>query len=240
MSPSCCPCSTRSRTSRAAGPATGRGSCSPTAATTTTSTAVCCGSAGSNRSSPDAACHGSGLGTMRWVGVGSLRRPVTHLAVPMACRGVMAQSASRADVAPSPCSSRPEAGTATHRLGFLTRPVQTGNRSLERGTSGSELARCRTPSALGAMPVLAGIRPGTESVAERVVSSRATPGQHVAAPADHPSSRCEDLVERPEVVARGADGSARSLARRTFSPSSSSVSAGHTSASNGRGGPLRP
>jgi hypothetical protein len=52
-----------------AGPATGRGSCSPTAATatTTTSTAVCCGSAESNRSSPDAVCHGSGLGTMRWV-----------------------------------------------------------------------------------------------------------------------------------------------------------------------------
>ena len=50
------PFSTRYPTRAApAGPATGPGSCSPTAATTTTSTAACCGNGASSRSSPDAA-----------------------------------------------------------------------------------------------------------------------------------------------------------------------------------------
>lgn len=68
-SPSCYRCWTRFRPWRApsAGSDTGQTHSSPTAATITTSTAACCDSAGSGRSSPKRGVeHGSALVTFRY------------------------------------------------------------------------------------------------------------------------------------------------------------------------------
>ena len=64
-----CRCSTRSRRSGVCGDglAASRATCMPTGATTSTSTAACCGSAASPMIARRGVAHGSGFGKVRWV-----------------------------------------------------------------------------------------------------------------------------------------------------------------------------